>query len=105
MEPPRPGKAGGERRVEHGEPLGQKPPRMIERQILLVALGRHAHPLREDALEMGGAEADPRRQILERKRRASGVDFGERAGDHGIMVGGPLGGEAVGHGGSSGWWG
>ena len=66
VQPPRPGEAGGVGGVEHAVPLGEQPLGVVERQVLLVALRADADPLAEDALEVRRAQADARRDVLER---------------------------------------
>ena len=80
-------------RLEHVErelvtPVGQHPPRVVEREVLLIPLGRHTDPLGEGALKMRRRQADPGGQILKRQIRPGAVDLGNRAGDDAVMIGG-----------------
>ena len=66
VQPPGAGEAGGVGGVEHGVPLGEQPLGVVERQILLVALGADADPLAEHALEVRRAEPDAGGDLVER---------------------------------------
>ena len=59
---------------------------MIERQILLVALGGDANPLAEHALEMGGAHAHAFRQLIQRDRPRGLINLCDCTGDDAVMV-------------------
>ena len=67
-DPDSPAGIGG---VEHAVPLGEQPLGVVERQVLLVALRADADPLAEHALEMRRAQADARRDLLERRLLAA----------------------------------
>ena len=92
VQPPRAGEAAGVRGVEHAVPLGEQPLGVVEREILLVALGADADPLAEHPLEVRRAEADAGGDLVERRLlRGAGGDMVDGAADHRVVVGLGLG--------------
>ncbi|KNX39779.1 hypothetical protein ROTO_36800 [Roseovarius tolerans] len=87
MQPPRarqPRRIGG---LQSGIALRQKGLGMTKRQILLVTLGRYAHPLREKPLKMRGAHAHLTRKVLERKCLVARIDQVNRTAHDVVVVG------------------
>ena len=84
-DPERPAGVGG---VEHAVPLGQQALGVVERQVLLVALGADPDPLAEHPLEMRRAEADAGGDLVQRRLLGGARgDVVDGAADHRVVVG------------------